>query len=474
MHPARIAAVLASLLAMTASVDANERSRSREASGAKGGISPELGARIDSAIDRAAVRLKTLLQTELLEAKKLEVGGARPEPVVHIGEGSFTHHHNLWAAGRVALYAHALVVGGVPPADPIIVESWNFLRDRPMRHTYEVAMTLLLRESMMHPPSQGGDGNGRVRQALQARSARAPRAGGNRDADWTQQAANWLASGCDGGTWNYFCPGGTVGYPTGDAPQQDYEISGSRDAPTFGEDLLRLTGERNNPRTDLSNTQYAVLGLKAASLLGAKPAGHSTMWRVIIAKFLQLQERTGPEVRLALSSEDSAGPDYTIGMEVDRARGWGYTGRDNGGPIYGSMTSCGLATMLIAQSEVEDLTADEQMLITQAARDGLAWFQVNWSVAQNLGADKMSFSIPAEAKYYYLYGLERCGVLANFRTIGGHNWYQEGAEHILPAQRQDGAWAGEGNMEIEGVRTAFAILFLARGTSTDYGFGGVE
>ncbi|MBI4229313.1 MAG: hypothetical protein HY608_00600 [Planctomycetes bacterium] len=460
LRHARFAGALACLLTLAPSLDASGRSRRspREASGAKGGIPPELAQRIDVAIERATVQLKALLATELAAAKQRDT---RVGPAGH-------------EAGRVALYAHALVVGGVSPSDPLIQDTWIFLRDRPMQHTYDVAITLLLRESMLHPPARPGSGR-RERPARQGRPVGAPRAGGNRNADWVQQAANWLASGCNAGMWNYSCPGGADGYPVEELPQPEYGISGTRDTLAFGADLRALLNPKQPvQRTDLSNTQYAVQGLKAASLLGAKPTGYRTLWRVIVARFLQMQETTGPEVQLTLSNEDAAGPDYTIGTEVDLARGWSYMNTTDAVEAYGSMTTCGLATMLIAQSEVPDLTADEQRLVTQAARDGLAWFQINWAVDRNPAVDKTRYRNFGPAKGYYLYGLERCGVLANFRTLGGHNWYQEGAEHLLPAQRTDGSWPGEGAFEPDGVRTAFAILFLARGTSTDYGVGGTD
>ena len=37
----------------------------------------------------------------------------------------------------------------------------------------------------------------------------------------------------------------------------------------------------------------------------------------------------------------------------------------------------------------------------------------------------------------YLYGLERVGDLAGRRLIGSHDWYREGADWLLGAQRED-------------------------------------
>jgi hypothetical protein len=59
--------------------------------------------------------------------------------------------------------------------------------------------------------------------------------------------------------------------------------------------------------------------------------------------------------------------------------------------------------------------------------------------------------------YYFLYSLERAGALVGTETFGKHEWYAEGANQLLKAQRDDGAW---GSIE----DTCFAILFLRRST----------
>jgi hypothetical protein len=72
--------------------------------------------------------------------------------------------------------------------------------------------------------------------------------------------------------------------------------------------------------------------------------------------------------------------------------------------------------------------------------------------------------------YYYLYALERAGVLAATETFGLHNWYVEGAEAILSSQRADGSWLAPlphgDRSEMTNVAwdTCFAILFLKRAT----------
>lgn len=64
---------------------------------------------------------------------------------------------------------------------------------------------------------------------------------------------------------------------------------------------------------------------------------------------------------------------------------------------------------------------------------------------------------------YYLWTVERCGVLYKRRDISGKDWYRWGAELLLDHQTADGSWmAGNypGSMPI--TDTCFALLFLKR------------
>ena len=76
-------------------------------------------------------------------------------------------------------------------------------------------------------------------------------------------------------------------------------------------------------------------------------------------------------------------------------------------------------------------------------------------------ASRFAISPPGTWKMYYLYGIERTMALANTTTISGHDWYAEGAAHLVETQKNDGAWADQGGAE---VATAFSILFLSRAT----------
>jgi hypothetical protein len=62
---------------------------------------------------------------------------------------------------------------------------------------------------------------------------------------------------------------------------------------------------------------------------------------------------------------------------------------------------------------------------------------------------------------YYLWSLERVGVLFNLPKIEGKDWYAWGRKVLLARQQPDGHWQGSayyGNTPV--LDTCFALLFL--------------
>ncbi|HSQ56370.1 MAG TPA: HEAT repeat domain-containing protein, partial [Gemmata sp.] len=60
---------------------------------------------------------------------------------------------------------------------------------------------------------------------------------------------------------------------------------------------------------------------------------------------------------------------------------------------------------------------------------------------------------------YFLWSVERVGVIYGLDKIGGVDWYEAGAQTLVHMQSQDGSWSGSYGSE---VCTSFAILFLCR------------
>jgi len=189
---------------------------------------------------------------------------------------------------------------------------------------------------------------------------------------------------------------------------------------------------------DPSNTQFALLALHEAERVGVNVSDQT--WR--------LARR------------------YWESRQDPLSGGWAY--RD-GARLTGSMTCAGIASLVITGEKVRssDATAEgEQIRCCGGANDdddvaiqrGLDWLGRNFSVRGN----------PGSAEYwwlYYLYGLERVGRLTAQRTIGGHDWYREGAELLVHKQIPlSGSWKGSGYAEDdELVGTSLALLFLAKG-----------
>ncbi len=217
---------------------------------------------------------------------------------------------------------------------------------------------------------------------------------------------------------------------------------------------------------DLSNTQYALLGLKSASRCGVKV--EEDVWFRLLRIILTAQEREGRKIRLIGSKTPSRGGHVSVETRVAQVRGWRYrwpysvgggksTQTVNPGPDdkpSGSMTTAGISSLAIIHSELLKKRRYQNKIrdVSRAINDGFAWLSENWSVESNPGGKQ-------EWHYYYLYGLERAGVLAGRKWIGDHDWYREGAEYLLDRQHPNGGWPG-GFLD-----TSFALLFLKRSTT---------
>jgi hypothetical protein len=226
--------------------------------------------------------------------------------------------------------------------------------------------------------------------------------------------------------------------------------------------------------TDLSNTQYALLALDAAARCGI--AVPEETWRKAAAYVLAMQEKDGLDAPVWVQNETwepgEAEPPRFVEAAKARARGWGYLPGENE-LITGSMTAAGVTCLALVKERLwamGKLDAGLRRDIDRGLLDGLAWLSENFTVTEN--------PTPGGASmwhYYYLYGLERAGVKTGSRFIGQHDWYREGAEHLLGAQLDTGGWKeADGTVrpadatESAITQTCFAILFLKRSTSKPF------
>jgi hypothetical protein len=221
------------------------------------------------------------------------------------------------------------------------------------------------------------------------------------------------------------------------------------------------------PPGDLSNAQYALLGLRAA-----RDCGASVPLEVFLKTLrftLENQEKDGPKVRRIVKGSGKPGEsDYAVDSG-DRARGWGYQPGLGPTGVTGSMTTAAIAVLAIARDALsrpekyggyDDAT---ERAAARAVQDGFAWLDKHWAVDRNPPAGAPAWH------YYYLYGLERACAYAGREAVGLHDWYVEGAQHLVGAQKADGRWS-TGSLGTDEILasdlcdTAWALLFLKKAT----------
>ncbi len=217
---------------------------------------------------------------------------------------------------------------------------------------------------------------------------------------------------------------------------QDAQLKPGDHSPWPGSWSYKSTKTRHG---DNSNSQYALLGLNAATEVGVK---------------------VKPEV-WALARE------YWKRYQLAEGS-WSYTPDANNGATA-SMTCAGISSLVI--SGLKRFRGVERLLGERDVEDcgrggadpnlqaGINWMSTHFMVGQNFGASQ-------QWKYYYLYGLERTGRLSGLRFFGDHDWYREGAEELVHDQdKLDGFWRGTQYERYPVISTSFALLFLAKGRS---------
>ncbi|HEX7900053.1 MAG TPA: prenyltransferase/squalene oxidase repeat-containing protein [Planctomycetota bacterium] len=253
----------------------------------------------------------------------------------------------------------------------------------------------------------------------------------------------------ENGQWDYGAPVPKMDtVPTGKKPKPPAEdvasgggTPGAAPAPKKStgktEALPRIPVRKRKPgppNGDNSNAQYAALGLRSCLDAG-----------IDVDPKVLTQAR-----KWWMSSQNSDG-------------GWGYNGEGSQGgednptsvsnTSYGSMTVGAVGAMCIY-----DYFLGASYKNDPVVTKGLVWLTKNYDVQKN--PKKTSF-----AYLYYLYGLERVGMLYGTELIGNYEWYPDGANHLLSIEKPGGGWhAGDSIPREPHVDTCFAILFLRRGT----------
>jgi hypothetical protein len=260
---------------------------------------------------------------------------------------------------------------------------------------------------------------------------------------------------CANGQWSYgeptpFVPGtpttGSGAAVASGAKEVGGAEPGKREKPKVVR-RVSVQKTRQGPASgDNSNSQYAALGLRACH-----DAGITLPKETVIKP----AKRWWATCQLGEKGKDTAVATGTAVMGTPR--GWSYTTAE---PAYSSMSAGAIGAVCIY-----DYILGEDWKKDRVVADGLAWLTKNFSVTENIGPCQTGGQHPKEFLYYYLYALERVGMLYDTALIGRRDWYLEGAQVILAAQKADGSWAESGPATMRPTwDTCFAILFLKRAT----------
>jgi len=187
-------------------------------------------------------------------------------------------------------------------------------------------------------------------------------------------------------------------------------------------------GQANGDQ-DLSATQFALLALRAASQAGYpmdKVSPESWRWAAEYAKKCQLGDGS-----------------------------FGYQGPSGGN---GSMTACGIVSLVICKEQMELDNVPALPWIDDAIKRGVDAMDRIYQPATNRGP-------PGGHNYYYMYGVERAGDIIGRKEFGGMDWYVRGAIHLVNNQGPEGKWVDATAYKPQDVLgTCFALLFLKRAT----------
>jgi hypothetical protein len=426
---------------------------------------------IDKAIDTGAEYLK---KTQGQDGKWDMGPGDLPNH-------AFKDHMGPQALGHTALNLLAIIVADVDPDDPCIARGFKYLCDHKQEfgHTYNCALTLMAVEEwaakkMKKDKAKGAaDPTNRKDKGFYFRKLGPVK-------DLAEELTIRIVKGqLADGSWTYAVLAGPVSSGT---------AVGSTPAPAAPAPLPPQFADIGG---DYSNTQYALLGLRSATECGIR--FNQDAWLNAMQVMLNRQEKQGPKVKpfpVPAATEEmwsgkKPGKDVPHGTHTQEgrsefeARGWGYTVSKSRPAPYGAMTSIGIASLVMCKYYLRGHARFKPELVDQvnkAIEDGCAWMAVNFNIKDNCKWTDPNVEYknsPPKIDGYYMYGIERAGVLASVVKFGEHDWYALGARLLVDQQQADGSWSSEMFYEPKPtISTCFAILFLKRATQPIIETGG--
>jgi hypothetical protein len=340
-------------------------------------------------------------------------------------------HRDIRNSDELILYT--LINAGVPESDPAVQGYLKKVLEAPLERTYNVALMAMALEEIHRAKHQG-----RIWQCAQFLV--------------DNQGPN--------GQWAYGEPTDAIkDVPTGGAGA-DVASGGARKVelppPGGGKAKPRIARKlavrktKDGPaQCDNSNSQYAALGLRACFDSGIAIPEQT----ILLAKnwWYQSQHANEQKDKNAVATGGISGT----------PKGWCYQdgyGVCKGGNAYAAMTAGAVGAIVIY-----DYMQGKDWKRNSRVKDGMAWLAANWSVAEVKGPSEVHEGAPNAYLYYYLYAVERLGMLYDTGKIGPHFWYPDGAKVLLDAQQANGSWDAS-EPKNPTWDTCFAILFLKRAT----------
>lgn len=378
--------------------------------------------------------------------------------------------------GCAALCCLAMLKGGVKPDDAAVTKGINFCRNHALEHVYCVSCLILALEALYTEPEPEPEEEKDMTPEEKMRTSMAKdpakdfrKKASPADKQKVIDLIQWLLEKQQTSVWRY---------------------------PQHGEDA--------------SNTQYVALAFNAARRMKIPIPPNSA--RRIAEWFIKWQEKKGPEVkgfpvpaadhsmkelkklekdiqrdirkieRKLKADKDKSKADGMTTTVVDEAReklfapekhkmyarGWCYMPEDPQNQpwrkvVTGAMTTSGVIALTVCKAYLEgtgEYSSGMARATDKAIRDGCAWLAHHFTVSRNpTGAGQNTIH-----HYYYLYGLERAGMITLTPKFGEHDWYKEGASLILAQQRGNGSWEAAQGTSGPVPDTCFAILFLKKAT----------
>ncbi len=335
------------------------------------------------------------------------------------GKGSPGHAHS-GAKHSDEFILWTFIHAGVSPGDARYKAMLDRVLQDPLEQTYKVALQAMCLEELDRAKYQG-----RL---------------------W--QCAQFLVDNqCKNGQWSYGDPTEFVkDVPTGEIKKdtatgspakggvRDFGTPEKKEKPRIVKKLPVKKMKDGPAAGDNSNTQYAALGIRACH-----DAGIRFPEDVILLA-----------VKWWMESQHAGVKESGYGG----VRGWNYKtegGDKDGRGAYMSMTAGAVGSLCIY-----DYISGKDWKKSGTIKSGVNWVASNFSVTENKGRPD-----PKDWYYYGLYAIERAGILYDIDKFGDHDWYAEGAKHLLAIQQADGSWKGDSDTVWN---TCFAILFLKRAT----------